>query len=93
MSTENNGLREELLALKASKGVIESEVKALRDEVMALNVIKERDAKDVRLGLSQSLVSLKETNERIESQFKVLTQQMMALETRFGSDFMLKFYF
>ncbi|CAG2173808.1 unnamed protein product [Oppiella nova] len=67
MSTENKDLREELMALKASKGMIETEVKALRDAMKDIN------EELVSLKASKEFMFLKETNVKIESHLNVLT--------------------
>ncbi|CAG2180791.1 unnamed protein product, partial [Oppiella nova] len=70
---ESNGLREELLALKASK--LEAEVKALRDEIKDSNDMNVKDVKDLR----QELMSLKALNETMICENKELTQELMSL--------------
>ena len=74
-----NGLSEELSALKASKGMIETEVKALRDQIKDSNHMNVKDVKDLR----QELMSLKALNETMICENKELTRELMSLNIRF----------
>ncbi|CAG2175624.1 unnamed protein product [Oppiella nova] len=70
-----NGLSEELSALKASKYMIETEVKAMRDQIKDSKDMRVKDVKDVR----QALVLLKALNETIICENKELTQELVSL--------------
>ncbi|CAG2163712.1 unnamed protein product [Oppiella nova] len=65
-----NGLSEELSALKASKDMIETEVKAMRDQIKDSKHMRVKDVKHVR----QGLVLLKALNETIICENKEFTQ-------------------
>ncbi|CAG2167085.1 unnamed protein product [Oppiella nova] len=73
---ESNGLREELLALKASK--LEAEVKTLREAMKDMKDMNDMNVKDVK-DLRHELMSLKALNETMICENKELTQELMSL--------------